>query len=72
HPNKLKGFVHFRLRQNRRTPLYDAVAVSSLQKVKILIKYGAKKEIKDKEGISPLQLAKTHDLQEIVFYLEHD
>lgn len=55
---------------NKYTPLHDAVWANNLEAVKILIRYGAKTDIKGRDGQTAYEKAISEDKKEIADYLK--
>ena len=54
---------------DRTTPLHEASSRGSLEAARLLLSYGAKVDVKDKKGNTPLQLAKSDEMTKLL--LEH-
>jgi ankyrin repeat protein len=51
---------------NGYTPLHDAVMTNNIAAVKLLIRYGANRNIKGKDGLTPLEKAIKENKGELV------
>jgi ankyrin repeat protein len=51
---------------NGYTPLHDAVMANNAEAAKVLLKYGARRDIKGKDGLTPLEKAKKENKTELI------
>ena len=55
--------------RNGNTPLHNAVAANNIAAARLLIQYGANKNIKAKDGLTPIDKARREEKRELVLLL---